>query len=190
MVRCLITNFFSTLRKLPSWFKKPRRIILLSLFLIHDRNSLTLFGLFLNWKCNSAPFAFDHDGESSIYLLLVCAQWIPLTSQFGFKSKKGSFGNIFLQWIYKVILVLFIQQMFALWNVKLELTSPPFNVIAQHLFVEKAIHVALGILFVILCKILTIELSSIVSKLMTVTWKRTSVAFPEKKEIFVAFLLT
>ena len=56
---------------------------------------LLLFGFFLNWKCNSAPFAFDHDGESSIYLLLVCAQWIPLTSQFGFKSKKGSFGNIF-----------------------------------------------------------------------------------------------
>ena len=100
--------------------------------------------VFLNWKCNSAPFLFDHDGESSIYLLLVCAQWIPLTSQFGFKSKKGSFGNIFLQWIYKVILVLFIQQMFALWNVKLELTSPPFNVRAQHLFVEKAIHVAIG----------------------------------------------
>ena len=83
--------------------------------------------------------------------------------------KKGIFWEHFLQWIYKVILVLFIQQMFALWNVKLELTSPPFNVIAQQLFVEKAIHVALGILFVILCKKLTIELSSIVSKLMTVT---------------------
>ena len=54
--------------------------------------------------------------------------------------------------------------MFTLWNVKLELTSPPFNVKAQH-----AIHVALGILYVIFCKILTIELSSIVSKLMTVT---------------------
>ena len=182
-------QFFSDSSWIALFVQKPRRIILLSLFWYMTETLLLLFGFFLNWKCNSAPFAFDHDGESSIYLLLVCAQWIPLTSQFGFKSKKGSFGNIFLQWIYKVILVLFIQQMFALWNVKLELTSPPFNVTAQHLFVEKAIHVALGISYVILYKILTIELSSIVSKLMTVTWKRTSVAFPEKKEIFVAFLL-
>ena len=147
MVRCLITNFFPTLRELPSRFKKPRRIILLSLFLIHDRNSLTLIWFLLELEMQFSPFCLWSWWRKFNLLATCMCSMNSFNKSIWLQVKKGIFWEHFLQWIYKVILVLFIQQMFALWNVKLELTSPPFNVTAQHLFVEKAIHVALGVFY-------------------------------------------